>query len=343
MVSWSGRETIMDMLYDTRTIHPLDRYDYYRAGAGMELAPVAVQGRSPGRLLAVMSVAQIGDVEVEVLTWSADSEIVTRRTERLIRACDPECYRILLSVSGEIRVEQGGNQADVRARDIVLYDVSRPCQATHSTGPGLMRLVMLTFPRALVPIASTRVRPLIGALIPRSMPGRSLIAQFLIGLTDTAELTGDPDLADPDLAPVLYECTVGLLRQRLGHPDGITPRTRQLLHRARIRDIIRRDLGNPLLDPNGIADAARISPRYLHQLFQDAELTPMQLLKQLRLQECHRRLQDPALAMTPIKDVIAAHGYLRPDQFARDFKQHFGISATQARRLANQHPTGREG
>jgi AraC-like DNA-binding protein len=47
--------------------------------------------------------------------------------------------------------------------------------------------------------------------------------------------------------------------------------------------------------------------------------------------------------MTPIKDVIAAHGYLRPDQFARDFKQHFGISATQARRLANQHLTGREG
>jgi hypothetical protein len=213
----------MDMLYDTRTIHPFDRYDHYRAGAGMELVPVAVQGRAPGRLLAVMSVAQIGDFEIEVLTWSADSEIVTRRTERLIRACDPECYRILLSVSGEIRVEQAGNQADVRARDIVLYDVSRPCQATHSTGPGLMRLVMLTFPRALVPIASTRVRPLIGTLIPRSMPGRSLIAQFLIGLTDTTELTGDPDLADPDLAHVLYECTVGLLRQRLANPTGSPP------------------------------------------------------------------------------------------------------------------------
>ncbi|MGH3999385.1 MAG: hypothetical protein ACRDTJ_18235, partial [Pseudonocardiaceae bacterium] len=114
----------MDILYDTRTVHPLDRYDYYRAGAGSELAPVAVHGRAPGRLLAVMSVAQIGDFEIEVLTWSADSEIVTRRTERLIRACDPECYRIFLSVSGEIRVEQAGNQADVRARDIALYDLS---------------------------------------------------------------------------------------------------------------------------------------------------------------------------------------------------------------------------
>ncbi len=328
----------MYMLYDTRTIHPLDRYDYYRAGAGIELAPVAVHGRAPGRLLAVMSVAQIGDFEIEALTWSVDSEIVVQRTERLIRACDPECYRILLSVSGEIRAEQAGNQVDVRARDIAFYDMSRPYQATHSTGPGFMRVVMLTFPRALVPIVSARVRPMIGALIPRSMPGRSLIAQFLIGLTDTAELTGDPDLAH-----VLYECTLGLLRQRLGQPDGITSRTRQLLHMARIRDIICRHLGNPMLDPNGIAEAANISPRYLHQLFQGAELTPMQLLKRLRLQECNRKLQDPALAMTPIKDIIAAHGYVRSDPFARDFKQLFGLSATQVRRLASQRPTGPEG
>jgi AraC-like DNA-binding protein len=328
----------MDMLYDTRTIHPFDRYDYYRAGAGIELAPVAVHGRAPNRLLAVMSVAQIGDFEIEVLTWSADSEIVARRTERLIRACDPECYRIFLSVSGGLRVEHAGNQVDFRARDIALYDVSRPWHSTHLTGPGLMRAVMLTFPRALVPIASGRVRPLIGALIPRRMPGRSLIVQFLIGLTDTAELT-----ADPDLAPVLYECTVGLLRQRLDQPNGITPRTRQLLHMARIRNVLRRHLSNPLLDPNGIAEAAHISPRYLHQLFQGTELTPMQLLKKLRLQECHRSLQDPALTMTPIKDIIAAHGYLRPDQFARDFKQHFGISATQLRKLASQRPTERKG
>jgi AraC-like DNA-binding protein len=323
----------MDLLYDTRTVHPLDRYDHYRAGAGIELAPVAVQGRAPTRLLAVMSAAQIGDFEIEALTWSADSEIVARRTEHLIRACDPECYRIFLNVSGEVR-----NQVEFRARDIVLYDLSRPWRATHSAGPGLMRVVMLTFPRALVPITSARIQPLIGTLIPKSMPGRSLLAQFLIGLTDTAELT-----ADPYLAQVLYECTVGLLRQRLDQPNGITPRTRQLLHRAHIRNIIRRHLDNPLLDPTGIAEAANISPRYPHQLFQGAEFTPMQLLKQLRLQECHRRLQDPALARTPIKDVIAAHGYLRPDQFARDFKQHFGVSATQLRRLASQRPTGREG
>jgi AraC-like DNA-binding protein len=234
-------------------------------------------------------------------------------------------------------MEQAGNQVDFRARDIALYDLSHPWQSMHSTGSA-MRLVMLSFPRTLVPMAHATVRPLVGAVMPRSLPGRSLIAEFLIGLTGAA--ITEEQAGGPGLAEVLYECTVGLIRQRLGRPNGITPHTRRLLQTARIRDIIRHHLRNPELDPDGIAQAANISPRYLHKIFQDAELTPMQLLKRLRLEECRRSLQDPELTMTPIKDLAAAHGYLRPDQFARDFKQLFGVSAKQARWLASQRPSG---
>jgi AraC-like protein len=116
----------MQVLYDTRMVDPFDRYDHYRTGAGAELAPVVVDGRAPGRLLAVMSVAQIGDFTIETVRWAADSEVVARRTERLIRVCDPECYRIFVTVRGNVRMEQAGNQADLRARDIALYDLSWP-------------------------------------------------------------------------------------------------------------------------------------------------------------------------------------------------------------------------
>jgi AraC-like DNA-binding protein len=248
---------------------------------------------------------------------------------------------VFLSVNGGARMEQAGSQASFRARDIALYDLSRPWQATHTTGPVPMRLVMLTFPRALVPITRATVAPLVGTVMPRNLPGRSLIARFLIELTDTASTAEQAD--ESGLAGVLRECTIGLIRQRLGQPDGITPHTRRLLHLACIRGIIRRHLGDPALGPDRIAEAANISPRYLHKLFQDTELTPMQLLKRLRLVECHRRLRDPALATTPVRDIIAACGYRRPDQFARDFRQLFGVSATEVRRLAGQRPSGREG
>lgn len=328
----------MNVQYDTRKICPPERYEYFRAEVGAELVPVAVHGRVPGRLLAVQSVAEIGDFKIEAVTLAADSEIVSKRTERLIRTCDPECYRLFLKVNGKMRGEQAGNQMDFRARDIAFYDSSHPWQAEISMGPKAMRLVMLTFPRALVPIASAKVQPLIGTLIPRKMPGRDLLAEFLVEFTDTAEMTGDPDLA-----PTLYEYTVGLLHQRLDHPNGITPHICRQLNRARIRDIIRRHLDNPMLDPNQIAHAANISPRYLHQIFHGAELTPMQLVKKLRLEECYRHLRDPAQATRPIKDIITAHGYTRPDQFARDFKKMFGVSPTQVRKLATRSRPGGAG
>jgi AraC-like DNA-binding protein len=318
----------MYTLYDTRTAHPLDRYEHYRAGAAAELAPVSVHGRSPGHLLAVMAVAKIGDFEIDMLTWVADREVVTRRTEQLIRAGDPECYRIILGVTPGMRQEQAGHLVEFRARDVALYDLSRPEKTTHTTGPTPMRLVMLSFPRALVPIDYTTVRPLVGTVMPRSMPGRSLVAQFLGGLSESAGAN------DPGLAEVLLECAVGLIRQRLGEPSGVTPHTRRLLQEARINGIIRRNLGNPGLDPDGIARAAHISPRYLYTIFQDADLTPMQLLKRLRLEEARRKLQDSALAGMPVKDIASAVGYVRADQFARDFRQQFGFSASEARPLA---------
>jgi AraC-like DNA-binding protein len=330
----------MHTLYDTRTVHPLDRYEYYRAAAASELVPVSIHGRPPSQLLAMMSGVKIGDFTLEVVTWAADGEAVRQRNERLIRAGDPESYRIFLSATPGVRIEQADHQVELHARDVALYDLSRPSKTTHPTTPTQMQVVMLTFPRALVPVAHDTVRPLVGTVMPRSMPGRSLVAQLLIGLTDA---TTDEQADDPSLADVLYECAVGLIRERLGQPDGITLRTRRLLQMQHIRGIIRRHLANPELDPDRIASAAHISPRYLHTIFQDAEFSPMQLLKRMRLEECRRSLQDPALARTPIKNVIAAHGYRRPDQFARDFKQLYGVSAHQVRRLARQQPSHREG
>jgi AraC-like DNA-binding protein len=320
----------MHTLYDTRTVHPLDRYEYYREVAASELVPVSIHGRPPSQLLAMMSGTKIGDFTLEVITWAADGEAMRQRTERLIRASDPESYRLFLSATPGVRTEQEDHQVELRARDIVLYDLSRPSQTTHPTTPAQMQVVMLTFPRALVPIDPATVRPLIGTTMPRSLPGRSLIAQFLIDLTE-------PTATDaPGLADVLHECTVGLIRGQLGKPTGITSHTRRLLHQARINGIIRRHLDNPGLDPGEIAGQAHISPRYLHAIFQDANLTPMQLVKQLRLQQANQRLQDPTLASTPIKDIMSAVGYARADQFARDFRQIFGVSATEIRQLANQ-------
>jgi hypothetical protein len=246
----------MDVLYDTRNFHPLDRYECYRAGAAAEFAPVAVDGPPLPDLLAVMSMSQVGDFTIELVTGRATAPVVARRTERLIRACDPECYRVFVTVNAEVRMEQAGHQVRIRERDIGLFDLSLPWRATHPVETP-MRVIMLTFPRALVPIRGSSIRPLLGTTVPRRLPGRSLIAQTLIELTTTG--TEVPaELYHPD---VLQECTVGLIRHWLGQPAGISPQTRQLLYRSRVLAIIRGHLDNPTLRPARIAkDRTHLAP-----------------------------------------------------------------------------------
>lgn len=321
----------MNTLYDTETVPPLDRYEYYRAGSAAELAPVTVHGRPPGRLRAAMSVAIIGDFEIGKHTFAADREVSVRRTERLIRVSDPECYRVVIALTPGVRVDHAGHSVNLRARDIALYDSSQPWETTNPTSK--VRTLMLTFPRALVPVDYAAVRPLFGSITPVNVPGRSALAQFLTGLAEPAALEV------PGLAEVLRECVVGLIRQRLGEPSGITPRTRRLLQRTHIDGTMRRSLGDPALDPERIARAANLSTRYLHALFQDAELTPMRLVKSLRLQEARRRLEDPALAGAPISAIMRAVGYRRSDQFARDFRRMFGVSPSGHRRSSTDRPT----
>jgi AraC-like DNA-binding protein len=318
----------MRTLYDTRTVHPFDRYEHYRAGAGIELAPVSVQGCTPDQLLAVMSVATIGDIEMELITWRADRAIVAKRTERLIRICDPGCYRLLLSITPGLRLEQAGHCVDFQDRDIVLYDMALPWTAVHPVGPRPMVVLMLTFPRSLLPLDAATIEPLIGTRTPRKLAGRNLIAQFLIGLVESDD-TGRPELAD-----ILLECAVGLVRRRLGHTSGITPATGRLLHQERIRNIIRQHMADRTLDPEKIAHLANISPRYLHAIFHGTDETPMQLLKRLRLDRALTALRDPAFPRNAVQDVMSSVGYARADQFARDFRNQFGMAPSHAREIA---------
>ena len=207
--NWSMR-----LLYDTRNVHPLDGFDHYRSGAATELAPVEVSGPAPKRLVARMSGGPIGDFGFEELTWTADTEIVTVRTERLIRASDPEQYRLILVISGEIELEQRDHRTRSRRGDIGLFDLSLPWRAAHPPETGLMRIAMLTFPRTLLPVDERRLRPIIGTFMPRRLPGSDLMRQLLGGLADTIE--------PADYADVLAECTAGLISQRLGLPDGVS-------------------------------------------------------------------------------------------------------------------------
>lgn len=259
----------MRTLYDTSTVHALDRFSYFQSAAVGEFAPVAVSGQPPGQLSVAMVVDQVGDLMVEVFSWQSDGQIEVHRTPRLIRASDPECFRLLLSVGGGMRMRQDDHAVGFRPRDIALYDTSRPFDTWHlPSSSTTKRVVMVTFPRTLVPGDVGQIDRYVGTVFPRHTRARGQIAALLAGLTDPQRWLVDHG----DVAGVLREAVIGLLRERLGQPGITTPVYRQI-QRAWIQTIIRNHLGQPALAPAQIAWMAHISPRYLYQILHDAGTT----------------------------------------------------------------------
>jgi AraC-like DNA-binding protein len=325
----------MQVQYDTNNVRGPDRWEYYLNAAASEVAPVAISGRAPGRLRATLSTAQAGEFLLEAVTYTADSQIEIIRNNHMIRVGDPDCYRLCLHITPGEYAEQAGSQLRYDVRDIALFSMSTPYRTRRPAWLPNVRVIMVTFPRHL--LSEAAATPLLGTLLPRNLPGRSLFAQFLIALTTNPGPDPDPE----GLADVLRDVTLGLIRERLGLPGGFTPSTRRHLYQEWVRTVIGWHSDDPDLDPATIAHAVGISTSYLHKLFRDAGCTPMQLVKAARLDHCHRDLHDPALATQTITQIALAHGYRRTDQFAHDFRQHFNIPPSHIHRPCPQQPPRR--
>jgi AraC-like DNA-binding protein len=101
-------------------------------------------------------------------------------------------------------------------------------------------------------------------------------------------------------------------------------------HLARIERFVRRNLGNPDLSPEMVAQASRISVRYLHALFRGSECSFSQWVRQMRLESCRAQLCEP-LRRESLSEIAYRWGFNNQAQFSRHFKSAFGITPREMR------------
>lgn len=100
----------------------------------------------------------------------------------------------------------------------------------------------------------------------------------------------------------------------------------------RIRQTIRERCHESGLDPGAVADAHRISKRYLHHLCARACTTFGLELMRMRLELAHTIMSDARYDVLPISEVAARCGFVEPSHFAKRFRQVFGLGPTHFRR-----------
>jgi AraC-like DNA-binding protein len=299
------------------------RFEYWREVVHRSFVPLEALPRDVPDFHAALHTAQLGPVQVSVVT--ADPHSVTH-TRRHIAADPLDFVKVSLQLTGHCRLTQADRQARLVPGELALYDTRHPYTLDFDVP---YRMLVLMFPRALLRLPERDLTGMTATTISCATGLGPVVRPFLYGLAGQIRELEAPTshrLADNvvDLVGfLLAEHGGGAERSPLDDGRGVLTQ--------RILTYMEQRLTDPGLGPEQIATAHHISRRYLYKLLAEQGHTVSGWIRERRLDRCRRDLTDPALAHLPVAAVGSRWGLPDPAHFSHAFKAAYGVSPSEAR------------
>jgi AraC-like DNA-binding protein len=315
----------MALLIDTAMVPARERLDFWLQSSSDAYLPVHIRSTAKEQFGGRMWGYACGPISIFRIAAVANT---MTRTRQAIVACDPECLHRSVILRGRLDAAQAGRTGTAGVGDVISYETSHPvtCRADEP-----FESLCLRVPKHLLGRDADRISKLTALRIPggEGMP-RVAVAFFrgLAGGLEDGTITADD-------SPNAVECVLDLVRGMYAMPTLSHEPKRLRSHAEILLDIqayIDANLGDPALDPDGIARASFISTRYLHKLFEDERTSVCQWIRTTRLERCRHDLADPALGHLTILAIASRWGLPGPQHFSRLFRAAYGCSPSDYRR-----------
>jgi AraC-like DNA-binding protein len=308
-----------------------DRFAWWCEQVARDTAPTVVSSPHAADFLAVVTLAELGPVQLSILAFP---EVRAVRTAALIRRSDPERYGLSLIAANSFWIARRDRDSRLGAGDLLLHDTSQPYDARALPGAGLGKMLMLHFPKAALPLRSERLEYLLARRLAADGGMNAILAGYL---TSVASAVERGEVSEPEagrLGAVALDLAAATLAAQVGAQDRLAPETRRQALLSQIGAFIEQNLGDPGLTPAAIAARHHISVGYLHRLFQPRELTVAAWIRHRRLERCRADLADPRLRGRPVHAIGARWGFRNPADFSRAFRGAHGTPPGDYRRQA---------
>lgn len=262
--------------------------------------------------------------EVRMLELNASGSTVTRTRAHVGDTTQP-MYLMRLVLSGRITAIQDGREVRLRSGDFTLCDASRPYRMFFREPSDLL---IARIPRERLLQYMRRPEAMVSLRMPGDTGLSGLASRQLRELWRANE-----DFVSHDAAPRMMELTMHLLASAY----STLPEARAehgvlaTAHRARIVELIERELGDPQLTPSKIAAELGMTSSYLHRVFSDDSETVARYILRRRLHECARALKDPLQANRSITAIAFALGFNSLSHFSRAFRERYDLSPSDYR------------
>lgn len=259
------------------------------------------------------------------------------RTASSIRSAPGDLLKLCIQRAGTATLRQGEHEVCIGPGEMALYDTGRPYGLRLE---GEWRCAVLTLPREALRLSPGRLREAMS----RSMSVTAGPAALLASLLDGVAVHDAPNAGPSPVHPPDTHMGEAALHLLAGALEGAVPDgPDDDVVRCRVRAWVRAHAADPNLTHEVVARAHHMSPRTLHRIFADADLSVAALIRETRLEGVRADLADPALARRSIMALASQWGYRDQAHLTRAFRAAFGTTPAAFRRAARPGGAIRQG
>ncbi|MFD0139372.1 helix-turn-helix domain-containing protein [Streptomyces sp. NPDC127159] len=300
----------------TDTIPSNERAEYWtdairRSFARLEVRPYG------GAVRGSLQRASLGDIQVGHI--QASPQRMTR-TRGIIANDHGSAIILSLQETGSSVVVQDGHETLLTAGEMALLDTRRPYIRDF---PSDLCQSVAAIPRGMLDVTDSYLARATGRTYPATHHVGGILAEQVSRITAAVKRNSCPSGPKRYLERGMVDVLTALVVYEARAYDDATPTAEEtvVLH---VREYIRSHLEQPELSPATIAAAHHISVRYLHQLFQGADLSVGRWIQHLRLEACREDLSRPDLAGLTVAAIAQRWGFASPAHFSRIFRAAYG-------------------
>ena len=306
--------------FNSADLNPSDRYDAWQDNLGVLFDMTGPDGETNGKdFRATIDACDLGGVVFGVTR--AETQLFGRDARRVAR---DDMDHILVQVF----LEGGGISArdqKIAAGDMLVIDLDQTHEMINTDFANLT----MVLPRELIPGVSDLLAPLHGKRLGAENPMIGFMSDHLQALWRHV-----PDM-EMDQAGGALQGTIGLMENWLSRQqpmsDDDTPSVSAAIGKAVCRYIALHL--EEALSPEGLAKVFNISRSQIYRIFAPHGGVARYVLVQ-RLRRSMRMLTQPLFGLMSIGAIGYACGFTSESGFSRAFRNHYGMSPSEARAAA---------
>ncbi|HEY4214350.1 MAG TPA: helix-turn-helix domain-containing protein [Steroidobacteraceae bacterium] len=309
--------------FTTAGLEPRRKIEFWNDTACSSFTPMVSDPVNPRNFCGQLTRTRLGDLSLTEVY--SDAQTVRHLRAHVARS-RASMFFLHLMLEGESVNRQDGREAKLAPGDFTLCDTTRPYEILFEN-PN--RMFVVGVPEGVLRRHLACPETVVAVPMPGETGFSGLLSYFVRDLWNRCR--GE---FDASVGPQITRAFLELLASAYtGIPEANADRSSLTsAHRVRILNYIEAHLGDPDLTPMRVAEACKMTARYLHHLFSGEAETVARYILRRRLDECSRALTLASQQGRTVTAIAFDYGFNSATHFGRVFRERFGSTPREYRR-----------